>query len=50
MNTALSEAPELVNSDPTGEGWFIKIRLSNQDDVDALMDEAAYTAFAGEQG
>jgi len=50
VNAALAEAPELVNSDPTGEGWFIKIRLSNADEVQALMDENAYAAFAAGQG
>ena len=50
VNSALNDAPELVNSDPTGEGWFIKIRLSDAGELDALMDEAAYTAFAAEQG
>ena len=48
VNSALADAPDLVNSDPTGEGWFIKIRLSKADEVAALMDEAAYTAFAEE--
>ena len=46
VNSALNDAPDLVNSDPTGEGWFIKIRLSKADEVQALMDEAAYTAYA----
>ncbi len=46
VNSALNDAPELVNSDPTGEGWFIKIRLSKADELQALMDEAAYTVFA----
>ena len=46
VNSALNDAPELVNSDPTGEGWFMKIRLSKADEVQALMDEAAYTVFA----
>ena len=50
VNSALNDAPELVNSDPTGEGWFIKIRLSKADELQALMDEAAYTAFAAGQG
>lgn len=50
INSALNDAPELVNSDPTGEGWFIKIRLTNAEEVKALMDEAAYTAFAAGQG
>jgi glycine cleavage system H protein len=50
VNSALNDAPELVNSDPTGEGWFIKIRLARADEVDALMDESAYAAFAAGQG
>ena len=50
VNSALNDAPELVNSDPTGEGWFIKIRLTNADELQKLMDEAAYTAFAAGQG
>lgn len=50
VNSALADAPELVNSDPTGEGWFIKIRLSKTEELQGLMDEAAYTAFATEQG
>jgi glycine cleavage system H protein len=49
VNSALNDAPELVNSNSTGEGWFIKIRLSNADEVQALMDEAAYAAFAAGQ-
>ncbi len=49
VNSALNDAPELVNSDPTGEGWFIKIRLSKADELEALMDEATYTAFAAGQ-
>jgi len=49
VNSALNDAPELVNSDPTGAGWFVKIRLSKADEVQALMDEAAYTAFAAGQ-
>jgi glycine cleavage system H protein len=49
VNSALNDAPELVNSDPTGEGWFIKIRLSKVDELAALMDETAYSAFAAAQ-
>ncbi len=49
VNSALNDAPELVNSDPTGEGWFIKIRLSKVDELVALMDETAYSAFAAGQ-
>ena len=50
VNSALGDTPELVNSDPTGEGWFIKIRLSKSEELQTLMDEAAYTAFAAGQG
>jgi glycine cleavage system H protein len=50
VNSALNDAPELVNSDPTGEGWFIKIRLSKAEEVEALMDEAAYATFSEGSG
>ncbi|NEX93408.1 glycine cleavage system protein GcvH [Caulobacter sp. 17J65-9] len=44
-NAALSAAPETVNADPEGSGWFAKIRVANVADVDALMDRAAYDAY-----
>ena len=44
-NAALSSAPETVNADPEGDGWFAKIRVSDASQVDALMDRAAYDAF-----
>lgn len=47
MNPALNGAPELVNSDPYGEGWMIKIKVDNPADVDALMDAAAYGNLVG---
>ena len=50
VNDALGTRPELVNSDPTGEGWFMKIRVADAAELDALMDEAAYAAFAAGQG
>ena len=49
VNPALDGDSSLVNSDPTGKGWFFKIRLSDASELDALMDEAAYQAFAAEQ-
>jgi len=49
VNGALNETPALVNSDPTGKGWFMRIRLSNASELDGLMDEASYTSFAAEQ-
>lgn len=42
VNAALAERPELVNSDPYGEGWMIKVRLSADDGGGGLMDADAY--------
>ena len=42
LNPALSDAPELVNSDPYGAGWMIKIRVDNPEDLKKLMDAKAY--------
>ena len=44
-NAALASAPETVNADPTGEGWFAKVRLEDASSLDGLMDQAAYDAF-----
>ena len=41
-NQAIADDPSLINSDPEGEGWFFKLRLSDAGEVDGLMDEAAY--------
>ena len=45
INPALEANPELVNTDPYGEGWMIKMTVSNPADVDALMKVEAYTAM-----
>jgi glycine cleavage system H protein len=42
VNGSLSDTPETVNDDPYGEGWLVKIRLSNPNETGALMDAAAY--------
>ena len=42
VNAALQNAPELVNNDPYGEGWMIKMEVSNHAEFDALMDSQAY--------
>ena len=42
VNTALSDAPETINSDAYGEGWLVKIRMSDPSEADTLMDAAAY--------
>ena len=45
VNEALNDEPGMVNSDPEGDGWFFKMKLSDPAQVAALMDEAAYKAF-----
>ena len=45
VNEALTQAPEIVNSDPYGEGWIMKIRLSDPAETGTLKDAAAYRAF-----
>lgn len=47
LNPALANAPELVNTDPYGEGWMIKMTVNNPADVSKLLDAAAYEAIAG---
>lgn len=47
INEAIVNDPALVNSDPTGEGWFFKLRLVSPDDANALLDEDAYKALIG---
>lgn len=47
-NAALEEQPELVNSDPEGEGWLWKMTLSDPSELDGLMDDASYQAFVSE--
>ena len=42
VNEALRDDPSLANSDPLGEGWFFKVKLSNPSELDALMDKTAY--------
>ena len=47
FNEKLEEEPELVNNDPYGEGWMVKVELSNPAELDALMDAEAYKALIG---
>ncbi len=46
-NADIVDEPAKVNEDPAGTAWFVKIRLSNRSELDALMDEAAYKEFIG---
>jgi len=42
VNEQLEESPELVNSDPYGDGWFFRLKLSDASELDDLLDAAAY--------
>ncbi len=44
-NGALEESPQTVNESPEDGGWFLKMKLADASEVDALMDEAAYRDF-----
>lgn len=44
VNPALADDPGVVNRDPTGEGWFFRVRIDDPAELDALMDEDAYRA------
>lgn len=48
-NAALQNKPELINNDPHGDGWLVKIKLSNPDELNSLMDAKAYEAFIEQQ-
>lgn len=47
VNEAINDQPELVNNDPYGEGWMIKIRIANPAELDTLLDAAGYQALIG---
>ena len=44
VNQELLESPELVNSDPYGEGWILKVEMSDRAELDALMDASSYAS------
>jgi glycine cleavage system H protein len=46
VNSAIVDDPSKVNEDPGGASWFVKLKLSNPAELDALMDESAYKEFA----
>ena len=48
VNSRLEDEPEIVTEDSMGEGWFIKVKLSNPEELDDLMDEEAYNSFIEE--
>lgn len=47
FNDSLESEPEKVNSDPYGEGWMIKIKISNPDELEGLLDDAGYKESIG---
>jgi len=49
VNRKVVEEPEIVNDDPYGEGWLVRIRLSDPEEVDPLLDAAAYKQLLAEQ-
>ena len=49
-NAALADSPGDVNAEPTGKGWFFKMKLADKGELDGLMDEAAYDAFVKSLG
>ncbi len=48
INKKLTDSPEVVNSDPYGEGWMIKAELSNPSDLNGLLDAIAYKSLIGQ--
>ena len=48
LNPALANAPELVNNDPYGEGWMVRMRISKNADIKTLMDAKAYEQLVGQ--
>jgi glycine cleavage system H protein len=49
VNAALADAPELINKDPYGEGWLMRIKPTNPAELDLLLAADAYSAVAQEQ-
>lgn len=46
VNEDLADSPELVNKDPYGDGWFVRIAIEDPDELDKLMDAKAYAEYA----
>jgi len=49
VNSAVADAPETVNEDPYGEGWLVRVRLSDPGEADSLMDAEAYRRHLADQ-
>jgi glycine cleavage system H protein len=48
INASLEQGPDLVNKDPFGDGWFVRVKMSDPAEFDALMDHAAYQEMIGQ--
>ena len=48
VNEAVADKPELINEDPYGDGWLVRVKLSDPSEADGLMDAAAYKAMLAE--
>lgn len=49
VNEALEDTPETINSDPYGEGWIVRVKLSDPSELDSLRDSANYAAYCEER-
>jgi glycine cleavage system H protein len=49
VNARVVEAPETVNDDPYGDGWLVRVRLTDPSELDSLLDADSYKAFVAEQ-
>lgn len=47
FNESLEDEPEKVNTDPYGEGWMVKVKISNQDEIEDLLSDEAYKELVG---
>jgi glycine cleavage system H protein len=50
VNSALGNTPELANKDPYGEGWMVKVKLTNPSELESLMDSKNYEAYCAGRG
>lgn len=48
INPKLADEPQVINTDPYGEGWLVKVEIANMDDLSDLMDADAYKAHIGQ--
>lgn len=49
VNDALPDAPEILNSDPYGQGWMVRVKIADPGELEGLLDPAAYSAYCDER-